>query len=141
MDAIDPTLLVSSTTSSTFDLGTMSEGELHDIRVPLSLTAAFATTVHGIACWFDVLFDGSTVQRCAPATTAPLSHTGHCFITCKSQQGCLDAMLLHYCSTCTYIGHYITRKDSQQDCLQAVLLAATVYGHLLFMCPKACGYE
>ena len=37
--------------------------------------AGRACVVHGIACWFDVLFDGSTVPRWL--TTAPGQPTTH----------------------------------------------------------------
>lgn len=39
VDAIDLSLLASSSTSKTFDFGSISEEELHDIEIPLSLQA------------------------------------------------------------------------------------------------------
>ena len=38
--------------------------------------------VHGIACWFDVLFDGSTSQRWL--STAPGQPTTHWYAFCPS---------------------------------------------------------
>ncbi|KAL9325530.1 hypothetical protein ACSQ67_006175 [Phaseolus vulgaris] len=51
------------------------EEELYEIDIPLKFVASVGTRVHGLACWFDVLFNGSTVQRWL--TTAPGSPTTH----------------------------------------------------------------
>ncbi|XP_042483662.1 probable histone-arginine methyltransferase CARM1 isoform X2 [Macadamia integrifolia] len=51
------------------------EEELYEIEIPLSFIASVGTRVHGLACWFDVLFDGSSVQRWL--TTAPGAPTTH----------------------------------------------------------------
>ncbi|PNY05903.1 putative histone-arginine methyltransferase 1.3-like protein [Trifolium pratense] len=51
------------------------EEELYEIDIPLRFIASVGTRVHGLACWFDVLFNGSTVQRWL--TTAPGSPTTH----------------------------------------------------------------
>jgi histone-arginine methyltransferase CARM1 len=53
----------------------MSESELYDIGIPLALTVTAPTTVHGIATWFDVLFNGSVTQRWL--STAPGLPTTH----------------------------------------------------------------
>lgn len=63
VDQIPPNVLVSNTAAQAFDFSTCTEGELQDFTIPLSLQVAAPCTVHGIASWFDVLFDGSTVQR------------------------------------------------------------------------------
>jgi type I protein arginine methyltransferase len=63
VDQIPPNVLVSNTAAKTFDFSTCTETELQDFTIPLSLQVAAPCTVHGIASWFDVLFDGSTVQR------------------------------------------------------------------------------
>ena len=34
------------------------ERELYDIDIPLSFKSTMAARLHGLACWFDVLFDG-----------------------------------------------------------------------------------
>uniref|UniRef100_A0A453AQT4 type I protein arginine methyltransferase n=1 Tax=Aegilops tauschii subsp. strangulata TaxID=200361 RepID=A0A453AQT4_AEGTS len=51
------------------------EEDLYEIDIPLSFVSSVGTRVHGLACWFDVLFNGSTVQRWL--TTAPGSPTTH----------------------------------------------------------------
>jgi histone-arginine methyltransferase CARM1 len=43
--------------------------------VPLEFQSVVAARVHGLACWFDVLFDGSTAQRWL--STAPGAPTTH----------------------------------------------------------------
>jgi hypothetical protein len=37
------------------------EEELYEIDIPLSFVASVGTRVHGLACWFDVLFNGRSV--------------------------------------------------------------------------------
>ena len=34
------------------------EEQFYEIDVPLKFTASVCGRVHGLACWFDVLFDG-----------------------------------------------------------------------------------
>jgi histone-arginine methyltransferase CARM1 len=63
VDQIPPNVLISNTAAHTFDFSTCTDTELQDFTIPLSLQVAAPCTVHGIASWFDVLFDGSTVQR------------------------------------------------------------------------------
>ncbi|CAL5084811.1 unnamed protein product [Urochloa decumbens] len=75
VDAFDPRLLISPPTYHTLDFTSMKEEELYEIDIPLSFVASVGTRVHGLACWFDVLFNGSTVQRWL--TTAPGSPTTH----------------------------------------------------------------
>ncbi|GJN33388.1 hypothetical protein PR202_gb21985 [Eleusine coracana subsp. coracana] len=75
VDAFDPRLLISPPTYHTLDFTNMKEEELYEIDIPLSFVASVGTRVHGLACWFDVLFNGSTVQRWL--TTAPGSPTTH----------------------------------------------------------------
>lgn len=36
----------------------LQEEELYEVDIPLSFIASVGTRVHGLACWFDVLFDG-----------------------------------------------------------------------------------
>ncbi|KAL7184858.1 hypothetical protein ACSBR2_026911 [Camellia fascicularis] len=55
--------------------GSTREEELYEIDVPLKFKAPVGTRIHGLACWFDVLFDGSTVQRWPSiAPGAPTTH-------------------------------------------------------------------
>lgn len=37
------------------------EEELYEIDIPLSFVASVGARVHGLACWFDVLFNGRSV--------------------------------------------------------------------------------
>ncbi|KQK14705.1 probable histone-arginine methyltransferase CARM1 isoform X2 [Brachypodium distachyon] len=75
VDAFDPRLLVSPPTYHPLDFTSLKEEDLYEIDIPLSFVSSVGTRVHGLACWFDVLFDGSTVQRWL--TTAPGSPTTH----------------------------------------------------------------
>ncbi|XP_058084351.1 probable histone-arginine methyltransferase CARM1 isoform X2 [Magnolia sinica] len=75
VDAFDPRLLVAPAIFHTLDFTCMKEEELYEFDIPLSFIASVGTRVHGLACWFDVLFDGSTVQRWL--TTAPGAPTTH----------------------------------------------------------------
>ncbi|KAL5196580.1 hypothetical protein ABZP36_000092 [Zizania latifolia] len=75
VDAFDPRLLVSPSTYHMLDFTRMKEEDLYEIDIPLNFVASVGTRVHGLACWFDVLFNGSNVQRWL--TTAPGSPTTH----------------------------------------------------------------
>ncbi|PKA57669.1 putative histone-arginine methyltransferase CARM1 [Apostasia shenzhenica] len=75
VDAFDPRLLVSPPSFHTLDFSFIKEEELYEIDIPLNFIASVGTRVHGLACWFDVLFNGSSVQRWL--TTAPGSPTTH----------------------------------------------------------------
>ncbi|KAH7513362.1 hypothetical protein FEM48_Zijuj12G0192000 [Ziziphus jujuba var. spinosa] len=79
LDAFDPRLLVSLSISHVIDFTKIKEEELYEIDIPLRFIASVGTRVHGLACWFDVLFNGSypsnTVQR--RLTTAPGAPTTH----------------------------------------------------------------
>ncbi|XP_043720984.1 probable histone-arginine methyltransferase CARM1 [Telopea speciosissima] len=75
VDSFDPRLLVAPAISHTLDFTSVKEEELYEIEIPLSFIASVGTRVHGLACWFDVLFNGSSVQRWL--TTAPGAPTTH----------------------------------------------------------------
>ncbi|XP_042517270.1 probable histone-arginine methyltransferase CARM1 [Macadamia integrifolia] len=75
VDAFDPRLLVAPPIFHTIDFTSVKEEELYEIEIPLSFIASVGTRVHGLACWFDVLFNGSSVQRWL--TTAPGAPTTH----------------------------------------------------------------
>ncbi|WIA28253.1 hypothetical protein OEZ86_010808 [Tetradesmus obliquus] len=85
VDAFDPSVLVSDCATHVLDFATVSEEELYDINIPLNLTVAHPCTLHGVACWFDVLFNGSSSQRWL--STAPGLPTTHWFqLRCCLQQ-------------------------------------------------------
>ncbi|KAL2470351.1 putative histone-arginine methyltransferase 1.4 [Abeliophyllum distichum] len=75
VDAFDPRLLVAPAISHVIDFTSTKEEELYEIDIPLKFVSSVGTRVHGLACWFDVLFNGSTVQRWL--TTAPGAPTTH----------------------------------------------------------------
>lgn len=75
VDAFDPRLLVAPAICHVIDFASVKEEQLYEIDIPLKFTAAVGTRIHGLACWFDVLFNGSSVQRWL--TTAPGSPTTH----------------------------------------------------------------
>eukprot|EP00250_Pteridium_aquilinum_P012269 c20611_g1_i1 orf=496-2277(-) len=75
VDAFDPRLLVTPPISHTIDFTKIKEEEFYEMNIPLNFTATMATRIHGLACWFDVLFNGSSVQRWL--TTAPGAPTTH----------------------------------------------------------------
>ncbi|KAF7837822.1 putative histone-arginine methyltransferase 1.4 isoform X1 [Senna tora] len=75
VDAFDPRLLIAPPMFHVIDFTKVKEEDLYEIDIPLRFTASVGARVHGLACWFDVLFNGSTVQRWL--TTAPGSPTTH----------------------------------------------------------------
>ncbi|KAL1807363.1 hypothetical protein ACET3Z_024353 [Daucus carota] len=77
VDAFNPRLLVVPAVSHVINFTTINEEDLYKINVPLKFTSTVGTRIHRLACWFDVLFDGSTVQRWL--TTAPGAPTTHCY--------------------------------------------------------------
>ncbi|XP_022722938.1 probable histone-arginine methyltransferase 1.4 [Durio zibethinus] len=85
VDAFDPRLLVSPPICHVIDFNEIKEDDLYEIDIPLKFIASVGTRVHGLACWFDVLFNGSSVQRWL--TTAPGAPTTHWYqIRCVLSQ-------------------------------------------------------
>ncbi|XVE82143.1 hypothetical protein DITRI_Ditri15bG0123000 [Diplodiscus trichospermus] len=85
VDAFDPRLLVSPPICHVIGFNEIKEEDLYEIDIPLKFIASVGTRVHGLACWFDVLFNGSTVQRWL--TTAPGAPTTHWYqIRCVLSQ-------------------------------------------------------
>ncbi|XP_047328615.1 probable histone-arginine methyltransferase 1.3 [Impatiens glandulifera] len=75
VDAFDPRLLVAPSMTHVIDFASIKEESLYEIDVPLKFIASVGARIHGLACWFDVLFNGSTVPRWL--TTAPGAPTTH----------------------------------------------------------------
>ncbi|ESW10906.1 hypothetical protein PHAVU_009G248200 [Phaseolus vulgaris] len=75
VDAFDPRLLIAAPIFHVIDFTKIKEEELYEIDIPLKFTATVGARLHGLACWFDVLFNGSTARRWL--TTAPGSPTTH----------------------------------------------------------------
>ncbi|XP_021904939.1 probable histone-arginine methyltransferase 1.3 isoform X1 [Carica papaya] len=85
VDAFDPRLLVAPAMFHLIDFTQIKEEDLYEIDIPLKFIASVGTRVHGLACWFDVLFNGSTVPRWL--TTAPGAPTTHWYqIRCVLSQ-------------------------------------------------------
>ncbi|KAF5836189.1 S-adenosyl-L-methionine-dependent methyltransferase [Dunaliella salina] len=79
VDAFDTNVLVSEPASKILDLGTCTAEDLQDVVIPLDLEvkAQGPCAVHGLACWFDVLFPGT--NNPVWLTTAPGQPTTHWF--------------------------------------------------------------
>ncbi|BAT80264.1 histone-arginine methyltransferase [Vigna angularis] len=75
VDAFDPRLLIAAPMFHVIDFTKIKEEELYEIDIPLRFIATVGARLHGLACWFDVLFNGSTARRWL--TTAPGSPTTH----------------------------------------------------------------
>lgn len=58
VDAFDPRLLIAQPIMHNIDFLTAKEEDLYEIDIPLEFKSSVAARVHGLACWFDVLFDG-----------------------------------------------------------------------------------
>lgn len=75
VDTFDVRILMAKPVTHTVDFLTAAEEDLHRIEVPLHFTVHTAGTVHGLAFWFDVLFQGSTVPVwLSTAPQEPLTH-------------------------------------------------------------------
>ena len=48
-------------THQNFSTFLLQEEDLYEIVIPLKFIASVGTRVHGLACWFDVLFNGRRV--------------------------------------------------------------------------------
>lgn len=75
VDAVDAHCLVSGPETRVIDFGSVAAADLRRVAVPLRLVVAADCDVHGVAAWFDVLFDGSGGQRWL--STAPGLPTTH----------------------------------------------------------------
>ncbi|KAL6777644.1 PRMT4 [Auxenochlorella protothecoides x Auxenochlorella symbiontica] len=85
VDAIPSGALVSNTAQRTIDFATAAPEDLRELAIPLSLQVAAPGPVHGLACWFDVLFEGSQAPRWL--STAPGLPTTHWFqLRCLLQE-------------------------------------------------------
>ncbi|XP_010914428.1 probable histone-arginine methyltransferase CARM1 [Elaeis guineensis] len=75
LGAFDQRILISPAIFYTLDFTSIKEEELYEINVPLNFVASVGAMLHGLACWFDVLFNGSSVQSWL--NTAPGAPTTH----------------------------------------------------------------
>ncbi|XP_051213758.1 probable histone-arginine methyltransferase CARM1 [Lolium perenne] len=121
VDAFDPRLLISPPTYHTLDFTKMKEEDLYEIDIPLSFVSSVGTRVHGLACWFDVLFNGSTVQRWL--TTAPGSPTTHWY-----QLRCVLAQPLYVMAGQEITGRLHLVAHSAQSYTIYLTLSAKMWG-------------
>ncbi|XP_062188618.1 probable histone-arginine methyltransferase CARM1 isoform X1 [Phragmites australis] len=121
VDAFDPRLLISPPTYHTLDFTSMKEEELYEIDIPLSFVASVGTRVHGLACWFDVLFNGSTVQRWL--TTAPGTPTTHWY-----QLRCVLSQPLYVMVGQEITGHLHLVAHSAQSYTIYLTMSAKMWG-------------
>ena len=75
VDTFDVRICLAKSVKHTVDFQTASEYDLHRIEVPLEFQILETGTIHGLAFWFDVCFDGSTQSIwLSTAPTEPLTH-------------------------------------------------------------------
>lgn len=79
IDAFAPELLIGKPSLLEFDFLTLSEQDLKEVTMTVSVTTPFPTTVHGLAFWFDVLFDGT--REPVYLSTSPMAPVTHWYQT------------------------------------------------------------
>lgn len=73
----DPAGLMASPTGYEIDFRTYELANLAEIELPFQFVAAEAGTIHGLAIWFDVTFEGSTERLVlSTAPDQPSTHWG-----------------------------------------------------------------
>jgi histone-arginine methyltransferase CARM1 len=77
VDSFDPSILLSTWATHPIDFETAKVHDLEDFMIPLSFVCKGPSTLHGVACWFDVFFAGSTQQTWL--STAPGMPPTHWF--------------------------------------------------------------
>ncbi|CAE6229807.1 unnamed protein product [Arabidopsis arenosa] len=97
------------------------EEQFYEIDIPLKFTASVCTRIHGLACWFDVLFDGSTVQRWF--TTAPGAPTTHWY-----QIRCVLSQPIHVMAGQEITGRLHLVAHSAQSYTINLTLSAKMWG-------------
>jgi len=110
VDAFDQSVLVSTCATKIFDFATMTEPSLYDILIPLQLqvTSPGPTTIHGVACWFDVFFNGALNPTWL--STAPGLPTTHWF-----QLRCVLKVPIYVAGPTTLTGHLRLVAHSRQS--------------------------
>ncbi|ODM89743.1 Histone-arginine methyltransferase CARMER [Orchesella cincta] len=75
VDTFDVRICLAQSVKHTVDFLTASEFDLHEISIPLEFEVLESGTIHGLAFWFDVAFEGrlQTVWL-STAPTEPLTH-------------------------------------------------------------------
>lgn len=121
VDAFDPRLLVAPAICHVLDFNSIKEEQLYEIDIPLKFTATVGTRVHGLACWFDVLFNGSSVQRWL--TTAPGSPTTHWY-----QLRCVLSQPIYVMAGQEITGHLRMVAHNNQSYTLYLTLSAKMWG-------------
>jgi len=75
VDYINPDCLVSECLTRKFDFTTVTVESLHNIEIPFDFPIHAPCLVHGLAGWFEALFEGSNV--CITLSTSPWSSGTH----------------------------------------------------------------
>ncbi|CAN4095977.1 unnamed protein product [Withania somnifera] len=119
VDAFDRRLLVAPAISHVINFTSIKEEDLYEIEVPLKFTSSVSTRIHGLACWFDVLFNGSTVPRWL--TTAPGAPTTHWY-----QLRCVLSQPLYVMPGQEITGHFRLVAHKAQSYTIYLTLSATV---------------
>lgn len=121
VDAFDPRILVSPPVFHPLDFTCIKEEELYEMDIPLNFVASVGTRVHGLACWFDVLFNGSSVQRWL--TTAPGAPTTHWY-----QLRCVLAQPLYVMAGQEITGRLRLAAHSAQSYTIYLTMSAKMWG-------------
>ncbi|XP_057858575.1 probable histone-arginine methyltransferase CARM1 isoform X2 [Cryptomeria japonica] len=121
VDAFDPRMLIAPAIYHTIDFTKVKEEELYEIDIPLNFTASIGTRVHGLACWFDVLFNGSAVQRWL--TTAPGAPTTHWY-----QLRCVLSQPIYVMAGQTITGRLHMVAHSAQSYTMYLTMSAKMWG-------------
>lgn len=75
VDTFDVRICLAKSLKHTVDFSTASEFDLHQINIPLEFKINESGTIHGLAFWFDVSFEGSDQPVwLSTAPTEPLTH-------------------------------------------------------------------
>jgi len=75
VDTFDIRICLAKSIKHTVDFTTAAEFDLHRLDIPLEFEILESGTVHGLAFWFDVLFDGTSYPVwLSTAPTEPLTH-------------------------------------------------------------------
>ncbi|CAO2836094.1 unnamed protein product [Amaranthus hypochondriacus] len=116
VDAFDPRRLVAPAICHDLDLASIKEEHLYEIDIPLKFTAEVDTRVHGLACWFDVEYDGSSFSTLL--TTAP----GHLTTYWRRQLRCVLAQPMYVMAGQEITGHLrMVANDNQSYTLYLTL--------------------
>ncbi|GKD97902.1 probable histone-arginine methyltransferase 1.3, partial [Tanacetum coccineum] len=116
VDAFDPRLLVAPAISHVINFTTVKE-EDYEINIPLKFTASVGTRIHGLACWFDVLFNGRWLTM---APGAPMTHW--------YQLRCVLSQPIYVMPEQEITGHLHMIAHSAQSCTINLTMSVKMWG-------------